>query len=127
MGGEVLVVDDDRDVREAIQMILDAYGMTVRVASDPQQALDWLAAKARPSVILLDMRMPEMSGEEFLAGMERMGLRGLVPVVVLSGDTTARHAAQAAGADDFLAKPVDVQVLLATLGRFVAAGASLTD
>ena len=127
MGGEVLVVDDDRDVREAIQMILDAYGLTVRVASDPQQALDWLAADVQPSVILLDMRMPEMSGEEFLAGMERLGLRGRVPVVVLSGDTTARGAAQAAGADDFLAKPVDVQVLLATLARYAGAGISLSD
>jgi CheY-like chemotaxis protein len=118
MGGPVLVVDDDPDLREALRLILEAYGLTARVANDPQQALRWLSEEALPAVVLLDMRMPGMSGEEFLWALQGLGLRGRVPVVVLSGDATARATAEAAGASEFLAKPVEVQELLATLMRW---------
>jgi CheY-like chemotaxis protein len=117
MSGPVLVVDDDPDLREALRLILEAYGLTARVANDAEQALAWLAQGAYPAVILLDMRMPGMSGEEFLWALQGLGLRGRVPVVVLSGDATARATAEAAGASEFLAKPVEVQELLATLTR----------
>lgn len=127
MSGGVLVVDDDRDVRDALELILQAHGLEVRVAEDPRQALTWLEQGPLPAVILLDMRMPEMSGEEFLAALERAGLRGRVPVVVLSGDTTAREAAQRAGASDFLAKPVEVQELIATLTCHAGEDTRLTD
>lgn len=118
MGGPVLVVDDDPDLREALRLILEAYGLTARVASDPRQALTWLSEEALPAVVLLDMRMPGMSGEEFLRALRSDAARGRVPVVVLSGDATARASAEAAGADEFLAKPVEVQELLATLMRW---------
>lgn len=117
MNGYVLVIDDDPDIREALRMILDVYGFRVRTTGDPHQVLAQLGREELPAVILLDMRMPELSGEEFLAELTRLGLRGRIPVVVLSGDTTARAAARSAGANDFLAKPVEVEELLATLAR----------
>lgn len=115
--GDVLVIDDDPDIREALRMILEVYGIPARTAADPHRALIELRDEP-PGVVLLDMRMPELSGEEFLEAMRELGLLGRIPVVVLSGDTTARSAAQTSGADAFLAKPVDVQDLLHTLARF---------
>lgn len=117
MSGSVLVIDDDPDIREALRLILEAYGYGVQTSGDPRQVLAQLEREELPSVILLDMRMPEMSGEEFLAALRAMPLPRPVPVVVLSGDPSARNAARSAGATDFLAKPAEVEELLDTLAR----------
>lgn len=63
---DILIVEDDRDLNEAYQIILKKDGHTVTAAYDGQQALDLLKDKPDPDVILLDLRMPVMNGIEFL-------------------------------------------------------------
>jgi CheY-like chemotaxis protein len=90
-GCRVLVVDDDADLRRRLRGLLEAVGWAVDEAADGREALDRLAA--RPSLILLDLLMPEMDGFEFLAQLrERVEFR-TVPVVVLTAKdlTTADH------------------------------------
>jgi CheY-like chemotaxis protein len=121
MSGRVLIVDDDPDIREAVAMVLDLYGVQALPLGDPHQALRLLTQPDPPAAVLLDMRMPALSGEEFLAAMRQLGLLGRIPVVVLSGDTTARAAAHASGADAFLAKPVEVEQLVQTVSQLLGA------
>lgn len=114
MSGYVLVVDDDPDIRELIQAVLDGYGFDASTARDGYEALRVLAARGPASVVLLDLRMPGMSGEELLP-LLRQQFDGTMRVVVLSGDATARLTAGRLGADGFLAKPVGIQELIAAV------------
>ena len=109
----ILVVDDDRDVREAARGLLSEEGYGVVTACDGQDALDRLATMDPPCLILLDLRMPRMDGWEFLARLDGSGNRP--PVVLLSGMAFIRDAP---GVADFLAKPIRPDKLLDCVRRF---------
>jgi CheY-like chemotaxis protein len=80
----VLVVDDDRDLRAGLSLILEAEGYRVAGAADGQQALEALRAGPRPDVILLDMMMPALSGWAFRERQLADPALADVPVVVFS-------------------------------------------
>lgn len=108
----VLLVDDDALVRRSIARILVGAGFTVATAADGFEALEKLrAADPRPQVVVLDLDMPRMSGEETLEHLLRIDpdLR----VVVVSGhwDPDRRRALLARGAAAYLSKPFDVATL----------------
>jgi two-component system, OmpR family, response regulator MprA len=110
----ILVVDDERAVREALERALRLEGYEVETAADGQQALLALAARSADAVVL-DILMPVMDGLETCRALRRMGNR--TPVLML----TARHAVDDrvsgldAGADDYLVKPFALEELLARL------------
>lgn len=62
----VLIVEDDQDLREAYAMIIESAGYTVRVAEDGKKALSNIESHGHPDIMFLDLRMPEMDGLEFL-------------------------------------------------------------
>ena len=113
----VLVVEDDRDFRDALQMLLTVHGLEVFCAMDGQEALDILHRGLHPCVILLDMMMPRMSGSEFRNAQRHDPDLEAIPVVVLSASANRREA-QSMGISDFLSKPVDVDQLVKTLSRY---------
>jgi CheY-like chemotaxis protein len=81
----VLVVEDDHEIREALRGILIDDGFSVACARDGQQALDYLRqAQARPSVIVLDMMLPVMSGGEFLEQIKAEPELRTIPVLICS-------------------------------------------
>jgi two-component system response regulator MprA len=102
----VLVVDDDREIRDALTEILREEGFAVREASNGLEALESIAID-QPDLVLLDLMMPVMNGWEVLRALKRAG-RAL-PVVVLS----AVPGAQAG--NDFIPKPVSLDRLLLLL------------
>jgi two-component system, OmpR family, response regulator MprA len=110
----ILVVDDERAVREALERALRLEGYEVEAASDGQQALLALAARSADAIVL-DILMPVMDGLETCRALRRIGNR--TPVLML----TARHAVDDrvagldAGADDYLVKPFALEELLARL------------
>ena len=119
--GGVLVVEDDDAISRAIVQILRDEGVTVRAATDGQSALAELHASGTPPpcVILLDLMMPVMDGWSFRRAQLGDPTLAHIPVVVLTADgdaTTKGELAQASGA---LRKPVDLQLLLDTLRRFL--------
>jgi CheY-like chemotaxis protein len=79
MGAPVLVVDDDPDIRGALQRLLKNAGFEVTVATNGRDALEQVASRA-PQLIVLDLMMPEMDGWDFLAATESPA-----PVIVFSG------------------------------------------
>ena len=111
---EILVVDDDRGIRETLGDVLRDEGYRVELARDGNEALSMLRAGDAPELILLDLSMPGMSGAEFRrAQLDDLRLAA-IPVVVLSADER-NPLPDVAG---WLRKPVDLHELLATVQRF---------
>lgn len=111
----VLIVDDDRDVREGITALLGKRGYTTAQAEDGQAALDQLRAGLRPSLILLDLQMPIMDGETFCDECARDPALASIPIVILSSDTAAAVRLAATRARAYLSKPVPIDRLLAMI------------
>src|SRR3989475_10113098 len=110
----VLVVDDGAANRELIRLYLSTIDCEVRLAEDGPTALDMIET-APPDLVLLDVRMPRMDGYEVCRRIKAMPRGRLLPVVMITGlsQTTHRVMALEAGADDFMAKPVEGAELIA--------------
>ncbi|HST88389.1 MAG TPA: response regulator, partial [Ktedonobacterales bacterium] len=88
MVSTVLVVDDDRGLRETLRALLELEGYEVALAGDGLDALRALEGLS-PDAILLDLMMPRMNGEEFVQELSRRGRRAEFPIIILSADTRA--------------------------------------
>ena len=113
MGQEaiVYVVDDDVEVRRSLRWLLESVGMTVETFANAPEFLDAFDS-TRPSCLVLDMRMPEMSGLEL---QRELGVRGItIPVIIITAYGEVRDAVEAmkCGAVDFIEKPFSDQALL---------------
>jgi len=119
--GRVLVVDDDRGIREFVCTVLADEGYEVSEAIDGRQALEH-ADRVRPDVILLDMRMPVMDGWEF-ARTYRQRPGPHAPIVIVTAALDVAKEAKDIGADGFLAKPFQLDDLLDLVERHAAPSA----
>jgi two-component system, chemotaxis family, chemotaxis protein CheY len=117
----VLVVDDDPDILDAICDILETEGYRVARARHGLEALDQITTEV-PAIILLDLMMPVMDGPAFAQALRDRQLGARIPIVVISADGNPQKAA-AVGATGFLAKPFDIDALLAQVSD--TTGASL--
>lgn len=106
----ILVVEDEPDIREMLVACLSAEA-EVEGAADGQEALELLAHGARPSVILLDLRMPRLSGEGLLQALDQAPFRP--PVVTMSACTHQAPLGSAAHLD----KPFTIEDVLSVLRR----------
>ncbi len=110
----ILVVDDDRAVRESLRRSLSFNGYTVDLASDGQEALEQVVA-SRPDAMVLDVMMPRVDGLEVCRRLRSTG--DDLPILVLTArdSVSERVAGLDAGADDYLPKPFALEELLARL------------
>jgi CheY-like chemotaxis protein len=115
----VLVVDDDPDTREAMTELLQIQGFAVLAAGNGREALELLKVE-NPSVVLLDLMMPVISGWEFLRYRKAQPELAKIPVIVTSAVIDRAAGAHAEGADEILLKPVDIEKLLKLVKRFSA-------
>lgn len=117
---DVLVIDDEPVVRDAVSRVLGASGLRVATAADGATGLAH-PALAGCRLVLCDLMLPDRSGMEVLREIARR--RPAVPVVVITGYATPDHAARAAeaGAADFMAKPFEAKELVDTVRRALAA------
>lgn len=108
---KILVVEDDKSAARLMQVVLAEAGYEVKVAADGKKALRMLDSEYI-DLIVLDIMLPEMDGNEFLQTMRGNGVR--LPVIVVSARLVAedKYKAFISGADDYITKPVDVQELL---------------
>lgn len=101
----VLLVDDKPEIAKIIMLYLSKY--EVRYEENPVKAINWLNGGNRPDLIISDLNMPEMSGEEFLQYLKSNETYKSIPVIILSSveDRVNRVKLFAEGANDFLLKP----------------------
>lgn len=122
----VLIVEDSADTRNVLRYLLQSEGMVVTEAVDGLDALERLHdLRARlppaPSVILLDLMMPRCSGDEFRRKQLSDPLTADVPVIVISAVPERRYAFEDLSPFAVMPKPFDLEELLATIRRAVAA------
>ncbi len=111
----VLVVDDERDIREAVAEVLKDEGYEVLDAHDGAEALRQLRAH-HPSVVLLDLMMPGMNGWEFCAVRKSEPELSAIPVIVIS----ALGRVSGIDAQAFLQKPFELDALVSTVRQYAA-------
>jgi CheY-like chemotaxis protein len=121
--GNVLIVEDDPDTREMLSTLLSIEGFHAVGAEDGLEALHLLrTVKHRapdvPCLVLLDLKMPRLSGNEFRRAQLGDPTVANVPVAVLSGAVDIEQYAQALGAVASVPKPIDVEVLMNIVRRY---------
>ena len=114
----VLVIEDDTDVRNALAELLSTEGYAVSLTADGGEALDKLRAGLRPSVILLDLMMPNVDGWDFRRAQLDDPTLAAIPVILLTASGFRPDSMRSdRGRLEMLPKPVQAHVLLDTLER----------
>lgn len=115
----VLVVDDEQNFRESLNVLLGMEGFAVTEAADGEQALALVRAGLKPDAVLLDYRMPGMTGGETLRQLQALSLGA--PAVLLSAAAEAAEIGSRYGFDAVLRKPVGPDELFLVLKQVIAA------
>src|SRR6202789_1016259 len=117
---EVLIVDDDHNFRETLRELLTDGGYQTLLATNAEEAIRLLQTK-NPDLTLCDWKMPGGGGEKFLKSLQSEGLLTTMPVIILTAHGTGPNAIQAMqlGAYDFITKPLDIDLALATVARAI--------
>jgi two-component system response regulator (stage 0 sporulation protein F) len=113
----LLVVDDDERHRALMSDVLQQAGYRVSEAANGREALDLLEEEL-PSAVLLDLRMPVMSGWGLLEALRKMPRATGLPVIIISG-YGFEWEAELVGAAGYISKPVDLENLLAKISQLV--------
>ncbi|MFL5568390.1 MAG: response regulator, partial [Gemmatimonadaceae bacterium] len=116
-GKTILVVDDDVRNIFSLTSMLEDHGMNVRFAENGAQALEELKKDPNVDVVLMDVMMPEMDGYETTKSIRRMDQFKALPIIALTAKAMKgdREKCIAAGASDYITKPVDTEQLLSLL------------
>ena len=112
---KILVVDDERAVRESLRRALELEGYEIELAADGREALERLEAESQPDALILDVLMPGVDGLEVCRRLRRAG--STLPVLMLTARDAVenRVAGLDAGADDYVTKPFALEELLARI------------
>jgi two-component system response regulator FixJ len=118
------VVDDDAAMRDSLQFLLEEAGLRARVYAGPGELLE-VGSALEPGCILTDVRMPQMTGLDLIRRLRAEGVRD--PVIVMTGHADVPLAIEAMrlGVADFIEKPFDDAVLIASLETALRSGEAL--
>lgn len=123
----VLIVEDERDNREIMRAVVeDLLGYRALLAADGNEALS-LAGEYRPSLILMDLMMPVLDGFETIRSLKSADRTASIPVIAVTALSrpTDRQRALSNGADGYLSKPFDLDLMAEMVERYVAGGMSV--
>lgn len=115
---KIMVCDDDQGILDVIQMILETEGYQVYTEINSTQLINDLSAHT-PDLLILDLWMPILSGDQALKAIRSSRDFADLPVIVLSASTDGSCIAGDAGANDFVAKPFDMDDILFKIRRLL--------
>jgi two-component system response regulator MprA len=113
-----MIVEDEQDAREAMVELIEQEGVSALGARHGQEALDLLQAGRRPSLILLDLKMPVMDGWAFCDALGADERFASIPVAILTASAIYESLPHRRNGAGLFTKPVDFQRLLALVRRF---------
>ncbi len=116
---DVLIVEDETDIRDAISELLSTEGIATATAANGEEALAQLSHLPRPKLILLDLLMPIMNGLEFREKQRQIPGIAEIPVVIMSADNSTKATAEKMHLG-YLRKPVDLENLITTVKQYCA-------
>lgn len=127
MAGQLLLVDDEPGLREAVKAYLEDEGFTVHVASNAREGWD-LLQRTSPDLVISDIMMPQVDGYEFLKQMREDPRFQALPVIFLTarGMTSDRIQGYNAGCDAYISKPFDPDELVAIVSNILERRAATT-
>lgn len=103
----VFVCDDDVGIVDVVKIVLKEAGYTVVTSADSESVLETVK-KIRPDLILIDLWMPGMGGEQIIPLLKKDKKTVNIPIIVISASKDTQDVANRAGADGFLYKPFDI-------------------
>jgi DNA-binding response OmpR family regulator len=115
---KILVVDDDPDILEFLRELLRLEGYAIMV-TDKAEHLEKMLDSSLPNLILLDVLLSGKDGREIVKDLKSRAETMLIPIIMFSAHPRAEETALAAGADDFVAKPFEVDELLEKIAMHV--------
>ena len=118
MKKKILVVDDEPDILEFLQAILEDEGYAV-ATTEKGEYVEELHNGGLPQLILLDMLLSGKDGREIVKQLKRQEETKHIPVIMFSAHPSAEPAARSAGANNFLAKPFEIDELLALIAQYI--------
>ena len=114
----LLVVDDEEDILEFLKVILEEEGYTV-ITTDKDDYLEKLHDESLPDLILLDLLLSGKDGREIVAYLKTQENTKHIPVIMFSAHPNAQAMTKNAGADDFVAKPFEIDLLLKKVAQYL--------
>jgi DNA-binding response OmpR family regulator len=106
----ILICEDDEGIAEIVQIVLEGKGYKVVCLHDSRTVYTKIA-EVKPDLVLLDLWMPGLSGEEIVRHLKANEITRPIPIIIISANRDTEKIAKQAGADAFLGKPFDLVVL----------------
>lgn len=114
---KILIADDDPAILDATKMLLELEGYTVDTTVDGETI--YKMEKEYPDVLLLDIWMSGQDGREICKYLKKNPLTQSIPIIMVSASRDIMTSAKESGADDFLAKPFEMDELLSKLKKYI--------
>lgn len=117
---QILVVDDDAMNREVMEAFLSAEDYAVALANTGQRGLS-MAQQMIPDLIILDVKLPDMSGYDVCQRLKQDSATQAIPIMIVTGydEASEKQTAQKSGADDFLSRPFKPDMLIRKVGELM--------
>lgn len=115
MSRTILLVEDNEDLRAVVAELLGDEGYNVRLAATGQEVLDLLAGSFRPSCMILDLGLPDMSSLDFLERFEKISGSSDLPIILASGSPEIANWAKRFKAGRVIRKPYDLDSLVSAV------------
>ena len=116
----IVLADDDRDLLQLVKMRLEADGFNVAISVNAEN-ISRIVVEQHADIILLDISMDGISGEEVCRELKKHKKTSFIPVVLFSANADIREVAATCGADDYVAKPFSIEAIREKLMKLIPA------
>ncbi|QQL51006.1 response regulator [Mucilaginibacter ginkgonis] len=120
MNKTLLICDDDAGIVDMLEMMFEGTGYNIIPVLDSLQVMD-VIEKQKPDVLILDLWMPVLSGDQVLKTLRSNSETKDLPVIVVSASRDGEKIAREAGATDYVSKPFDMDLLMTKVDKFAGA------